>query len=93
MAMQFDREWVLRVGSVDGVLTLAEGALPWGNDSHAGPELHIEWKRACDELEAARLALAQAYRALEAAQQRTSSRVTHCVLSLHRRCRTHYVGG
>jgi hypothetical protein len=70
VAMPFDAEWVLRVRAVDGELSLPEGSQAWGNAAHASPELHGEWKRASDELAAARLAVAQAYRAKTVAEQR-----------------------
>jgi serine/threonine protein kinase len=82
VAMQFDGEWVLRVPCVDGELSLPEGSQPWGNGSHAGPELHMEWKRASDEVATARLAVAQAYRAKNAAEQRTCC----CHRRRRRRC-------
>jgi serine/threonine protein kinase len=75
VAMQFEGEWVLRVPArtVDGrvVLALPEGAQPWGNGHHACPELHIEWKRASDELERAKGAVAVAFQVKTAAEQRT----------------------
>ena len=69
-AMQFDGEWVLRVTAVGGSLTLPEGAQPWGNPAHASPELHLEWKRAEDELERAKVAVVQSNQAKTAALQR-----------------------
>ncbi len=72
-AMQVDEQWVVAVTAVGGNLALPEGAQPWGNQHNAGPELHIEWKRANDELERARVAVSQAYRAKIAAEQRVYS--------------------
>ncbi len=71
--MQFDGEWVLRVTAVGGSLTLPEGAQPWGNPAHASPELHLEWKRAEDELERAKGRIREAHQAKAAAMERTSS--------------------
>ncbi len=101
-AMQFDDDLVLRVPVriVDGrvMLALPEGAQPWGNGSHASPELHIEWNRASDELERAKVAVVQANRAKITAEQGASSvRAAHtscvahpccfrCMLLCRRRC-------
>jgi hypothetical protein len=77
VAMLFDDSLVLRVPVriVDGRLMLAlpDGFQPWGNGNHASPELHIEWKRASDELERAKVAVVQAYQAKTVAERGTSS--------------------
>ena len=77
VAMPFEDDLVLRVRvrSVDGrsMLALPDGYQPWGNGSHAGPELHMEWKRASDELERAKVAVVQAHQAKAAAVERTYS--------------------
>jgi hypothetical protein len=77
VAMPFDDSLVLRVPVriVDGklVMALPDGGLPWGNPRHASPELQVEWKRASDELERAKVAVVQANQAKTAAEQGTSS--------------------
>ncbi len=85
VAMPFEDDFILQVPvrTVDGrqVLSLPDGVLPWGNGSHASPELHIEWKRASDALERAKVAVVQAFQAKTAAVDRTWSCVFGCLSS------------
>ncbi len=73
VAMPFEGDLVLRVPArvVEGklVMALPDGGLPWGNPRHASPELQVEWKRASDELERAKVAVVQAYQAKTAAER------------------------
>jgi hypothetical protein len=87
VAMHFNGDWVhvVTVGG-DGRLALADGAQPWGNASHACPELHLEWKRANDALAAANIAVAQAHRAKTEAAQRTLLYTVCCVVPARVAC-------
>jgi serine/threonine protein kinase len=73
VGMEFDDEWVLRVPVVDGKLAPPDGAQLWGNPAHASPELHLELKRADDELKLAKTRVREAYQAKAAAVARTYS--------------------
>jgi hypothetical protein len=73
VGMQFDDEWVVRVLVVDGKLAPPDGAQLWGNPAHASPELQVEWKRACDELERAKGRVREAHQAKAVAVERTYS--------------------
>jgi serine/threonine protein kinase len=75
------------VRSVAGTseLALPDGFQPWGNGTHASPELHIEWKRASDELERAKVAVVQAYQAKTVAEQGARS-VFCCLCEMCRSC-------
>jgi serine/threonine protein kinase len=80
VAMPFEGDLILRVRprfvNCALVLEIRDGA-PWGNPNHASPELHVEWKRARDELKRAKTAVAQAYRAKTAALQRKCPGCVH----------------
>jgi hypothetical protein len=75
VAMHFSGEWTLRaaVHTNGGRVTLAlpDGAQPWGNGSHASPELHTAWKRGHDELERAGIEAQRAHQAMRDAMERT----------------------
>ncbi len=77
VAMHFEAEWklVVRVDAT-GTLALPEGAQPWGNPAHAGPDLHLEWARAHHALERAKDIVREAHQAKTAAVART-----YCTLS------------